>query len=64
MSRKKDLKRIKKLVPFKWKQKLPGKNEPCPCGCGKKAKDHILSQVQDEMTKRIIEKRSKKKIVK
>ena len=29
---------IKKIKPFKRSRPLPGRNDPCPCGSGKKFK--------------------------
>jgi hypothetical protein len=52
-------KKLKKR-PYVRKLDVPGRNADCPCGCGKKAKDHWHVVYQDELAKKVIEKRKSK----
>ena len=49
-----------KRRPYVRKLDVPGRNADCPCGCGKKAKDHWHVVYQDELAKKVIEKRKAK----
>lgn len=54
------MKNKRKRRPYVKTLTIPKRNDACPCGCGKKAKDHWLLVYYDELGKKVIEKRSKK----